>query len=179
MDQQINNEMTNHVSERFTALLMANQRRIYGYILSLVPNPSDADDILQETALIMCKKFSEYKADTSFHSWAIKISYFTIVNFNRKKQRRSVKLRDDIFRMIANAQQEIHSDNYSERADSLKSCTEALKPKDREIIDLHFNKGLKVVDIAQQVGRSADTLYKSISRIIIILRQCIQKKLST
>jgi DNA-directed RNA polymerase specialized sigma24 family protein len=38
--------------EQFTRLLLQNQKRIWGLILSLVPNGTEADDILQETCAV-------------------------------------------------------------------------------------------------------------------------------
>ncbi|HRS72819.1 MAG TPA: hypothetical protein P5175_13345, partial [Anaerohalosphaeraceae bacterium] len=44
----------------FVSLLTAQQTRIYAYILSLVPNFSDADDILQDTTKIMWERFDDF-----------------------------------------------------------------------------------------------------------------------
>ena len=43
-------------SDDFVALLTKHQRRLHAYIFSLVWNPADADDILQETNLVLLKK---------------------------------------------------------------------------------------------------------------------------
>src|ERR687897_879477 len=42
--------------KRLVALITLHQRRIYSYIYTLVPNRQDADDILQETSLVICEK---------------------------------------------------------------------------------------------------------------------------
>ena len=41
----------------FLRLFLQNQRRLYAYILTLLPNRADADDVLQETSLVMWDKF--------------------------------------------------------------------------------------------------------------------------
>ena len=46
-------------TERFLALLMSNQRRVHAFILSLVPNRNDADDLLQESIVVMWRCASE------------------------------------------------------------------------------------------------------------------------
>jgi len=38
--------------EQFLRLLMMNDKRIYAYILSFVPNAADADDIMQEASAV-------------------------------------------------------------------------------------------------------------------------------
>ena len=39
--------------EVFTRLLLQNQRRIAGLIFSLVPRGTDADDVMQETCVVL------------------------------------------------------------------------------------------------------------------------------
>ena len=44
-------------SKRFMSLLMQNQTRIHTYILCHIPNRADAEDILQDTIVVMLDKF--------------------------------------------------------------------------------------------------------------------------
>src|SRR5262249_54956902 len=46
-------------SKVFLPLFLQNQRRLYAYILTLLPNRADADDVLQEASLVMWDKFDE------------------------------------------------------------------------------------------------------------------------
>ena len=48
-----------HYSSDFLQLLLNNQMRIYAFILSLVRNYDDADDLMQDTANTMWQKYSE------------------------------------------------------------------------------------------------------------------------
>ncbi len=54
-------DSNNKKTKIFLSLLMANQRRINSYILSVVPNFSDADDIMQETISVMWRKFDRFE----------------------------------------------------------------------------------------------------------------------
>ena len=46
--------------KQLVALLTQHQRRIFAYIYTLVHDRTDAEDILQETNLIICEKFHEF-----------------------------------------------------------------------------------------------------------------------
>ena len=65
---------TNAGYEAFLQLLTANQSRIMGFILAMVPNRSVADDILQETTLLMWEKFKNFQDGTNFTAWGISIA---------------------------------------------------------------------------------------------------------
>src|SRR3954467_5741619 len=74
-------------TERFMRLFLAHQRRFYGLILSLVPNVTDADDLLQETAALMWQKFAEFRPGTDFAAWGLRFAR-NLVSNHRKKTRR-------------------------------------------------------------------------------------------
>ena len=47
---------SNKETKAFISLLVPNQRRIQAFILTLVPNINDAEDIYQETISEMCHR---------------------------------------------------------------------------------------------------------------------------
>src|SRR5262249_11570774 len=44
----------------FLRLFLQNKRRLYAYVLTLLPNRADADDVLQEASLVLWDKFDEH-----------------------------------------------------------------------------------------------------------------------
>ena len=50
----------------FAALLRENRSRVFGYLLALVQNLSDAEDLYQQTALVLWEKFSQYEPGYRF-----------------------------------------------------------------------------------------------------------------
>ena len=41
-------------------MFVKNQRRIYGYILTVVPDCNEADDLFQQTSLVLWEKAGVY-----------------------------------------------------------------------------------------------------------------------
>src|SRR5256885_12120337 len=62
--------------KRLMALMTRHQRQMFSYIYVLVPNRSDAEDLLQETSLVICEKFHEFREGTDFVAWACQIAYW-------------------------------------------------------------------------------------------------------
>ena len=79
--------------KRLVALLTRHQRQIFSYIYVLVPKRADAEDLLQETSLVICEKFNEFKEGTDFVAWACQIAYWR-VRYSRQKFARSKVLFD-------------------------------------------------------------------------------------
>ena len=44
----------------YSQMITRIQKSLYAFILSLLPNRNEAEDILQETNLILCKKANEF-----------------------------------------------------------------------------------------------------------------------
>ena len=57
----------------FMRLVMQHDRQWKAYVVSLVPNWADADDILQDTKLELWERFAEYDPAGDFGAWARKI----------------------------------------------------------------------------------------------------------
>ena len=59
-------EKENVKIEAFVSLFASHQARIYSFILSRIPNFSEADDVMQETSKMMWIKFDEFERGTDF-----------------------------------------------------------------------------------------------------------------
>ena len=67
--------------EEFVRLFQRHERSIYGYILSHVPNISAADDICQNTNLLLWKAFGQFDSTRDFGVWARTIAYFQVLRY--------------------------------------------------------------------------------------------------
>lgn len=61
--------------KRLMALMTRHQRQIFSYIYTLVPRRHDAEDLLQETSVVICEKFEEFRPGTDFVAWACQIAW--------------------------------------------------------------------------------------------------------
>src|SRR5215471_21378774 len=86
MDSDANNETENR--KRLLVLMTKHQRQIFAYIYALVPNRYDAEDLLQETCVVICEKFHEFEEGTDFVAWACQIAYWR-VRYSWQKYARS------------------------------------------------------------------------------------------
>src|ERR1051326_7889125 len=81
--------------KRLMALMTRHQRQIFAYIYTLVPDRHDAEDLLQETSLVICEKFDEFVPGTDFVAWACQIAWWRIRYSRQKFARAKVGFDDD------------------------------------------------------------------------------------
>jgi RNA polymerase sigma-70 factor (ECF subfamily) len=142
----------------------------------MVHNRENAEELLQETATILWSKFDEYKEDTNFGAWAISIARLKTLEFFRERKK-SRMVFDDTFYEKVSAQAKELSDDLPVRAEALKNCIDKLGGNQKKLLSQRFRKGLAIKKISQLTGRPLGSLYHFFSRMIIGLRNCVEKRL--
>jgi RNA polymerase sigma-70 factor (ECF subfamily) len=161
---------------RFMYLYTANQNRIYGFILTMIPDWSGADDVLQETAGVLWSKFHEFRPGTDFIAWALSIARFEALSYLRKKKRNDKRFSDIAMQNICeSAASSVNKDN--DRLDALRGCVGKLKATERDLLAMRYESGATIKSIASRLDRSVDTLYKEFRRIHVALLNCIRRQL--
>src|SRR5438067_5082172 len=85
----------------FLRLFLQNERRLYAYVLTLLPNRADADDVLQEASLVMWDKFDDGQPPNDFTAWGCRIAYFKVLDFYKKRQRSRVLFSQAMLERVA------------------------------------------------------------------------------
>jgi RNA polymerase sigma-70 factor, ECF subfamily len=163
--------------ERFAALFEQHGRAIYGHIRSLVPNAVDADEVFQETSLILWQKFDQYRPDTDFRAWACRIAYYKVLNL-RDRQYRSPRLFSPRFLDLVSEELVVMSDVLDARTEALLLCRDKLSRRDRDLLDRFHREGATAKEVARWAGRNVHYVYRAIRRIHDALFDCIQRALS-
>jgi RNA polymerase sigma-70 factor (ECF subfamily) len=81
----------------FAELAMPYMSALYSAALRMTRNPSDAEDLVQETYLRAYRGFSGFKEGTNLKAWLYKILTNTYINSYRAKKRRPEQVElDDV-----------------------------------------------------------------------------------
>jgi RNA polymerase sigma-70 factor (ECF subfamily) len=59
----------------------------------------------------------------------------------------------------------------------LARCFEELRPNDRDLITARYTQGVNMSELADQIGRPTNSVYKSLGRIRQTLLACIERRL--
>jgi len=62
--------------------LVAAQAGLYSYILTLLPWSDQANDVLQETNLVLWREAAEFSRESNFQAWACRVAYFQAERVN-------------------------------------------------------------------------------------------------
>ena len=85
------NETTSERAARFERDAMPYLDQLYSAALRTTRNPSDAEDLVQETFAKAFAAFHQYKPGTNLKAWLYRIQTNTYINTYRKKQRQPLE----------------------------------------------------------------------------------------
>lgn len=162
----------------FVYLLTKHERRIYGYILSLVPHWNDADEILQETNLRLWDEFDKFRPGTDFNAWALRVAYFQVLTWRKQRSRHKLVFDDSLIEQIHETQ-EASSELIEARREALRTCLESVNEDSRVILSKYYSDGERAAAIAQAMNRSAQSVYKGLQRLRASLHRCVELRLRT
>ena len=167
-------------SKLFLRLFLQNERRLYAYIVTLLPHRADADDVFQEASLVLWDKFDDDNPPAGFAAWACRIAYFKVLDFCKKRQRSRVFFSQALMERLAEtAVEQAAALQLDERREALASCLEKLRPRDRELLAHRFAQGATTQSAADQDGRSVEAVYKALAKIRQNLFDCVTRSLMT
>jgi RNA polymerase sigma-70 factor (ECF subfamily) len=161
---------------QFIRVFLENERRIYAFIVSILPNFNDAEDVLQETSLVLWQKFDQYQSGTDFVAWACRIAQLEVLKFYRRKGRSKLLISQQAMDAVAEKTVD-YGAQLEARQNALSTCLQRLSGRDRDLLERRYVKSHSPSQIASQVGRSIHAIYKALTRIHDDLMNCIQRKM--
>jgi RNA polymerase sigma-70 factor, ECF subfamily len=163
---------------QFVRLFAQHEHQVYAYIVSVLANWADADEVMQETSVALWEMFGDFTEGTNFTSWACRIAYFRILRFREKQRRDRHEFNQEFVEAVSATALE-ESDTFEFRRLALGGCVEKLRPDDRRLLQMCYADGGTIKHAAERLRRPAKGVYKALARIRQALFDCVQRKLSS
>lgn len=161
---------------RIQQLFVAHQGKVLAFILSLQPGFSAADDILQETFLVVSRKADAFEVGTNFLAWACTIARFKVLEFRRRQTSASPQLSDEaLHSLTAEIAEEAF---FDERLAVLRGCLHRLAPRARELIWQRYHGGHEPEEIAREISWTPGAVRVALSRARASLRECVETRMA-
>jgi len=161
----------------YIQLLTSSQSRIYAYILSLVLDPAQADDILQNTNIVLWEKEDEFELGTNFIAWAFRIAYFQVRAYRKQQQRERLVFDEDLVNGLAEAACRV-DETFESRQRLLRRCLEKLSDHQRGFIRRRYRAGSSLQRIASETGKKENAVKQILFRARRALMECVRAGLA-
>ena len=148
------------------------------YVFSILPHHGACDDVVQETCLFLWQRRDECAKETNFKAWAFRVAWFKAMAYRRDHQRENiVNFSESCLHQIAEAAETLADDTH-ERLVALRHCLSSLTPDQIRLLRLKYVDQGSLTDYARSIQQQPSRVQKTLSRLRLALRQCIESKLS-
>ena len=151
------------------------QGDLFGYILSLSGNYTEAKDILQEANLVIIKKVHSFEEGTSFRGWCFTIARFQVMAHRKKNSREKLVFSDNTFDDISSGFIDLSKEEKEEKFAILEDCISKLPDKQQLIIKKKYLAGLSLKNIAEEINSNENSLSQALFRARKNLIECVHK----
>lgn len=160
----------------FLARYLAIQDDLRGFVEAVVRDRALADDVMQEVALVLWRKFAAYDpARGPFAAWARGIATTEILRQRARFARRQALLPDAAVAALDRAWAGGDGDPWLE---ALERCLGAVAPGQRALLELRYRDGLDLDAIAARAGRGVEAVGKGLQRLRQALADCVRRRVA-
>ena len=162
--------------EQVVGLIASNQSALLAHAIALMPNHSDAEDMLQRTNIILWRKRDRFKLGTNFGAWAFTVMRLEARKFySKRKEKNWLIFDDEVASMVGDHLAEMPFRESSVRAEALRMCLNRLSVPHRQLVLDRYQAELTVAECASKMERSEGGLRVTIHRLRSTLRKCVEK----
>ncbi|MFH1707243.1 MAG: sigma-70 family RNA polymerase sigma factor [Planctomycetota bacterium] len=159
--------------------LLEHRDVLFSYTMALVRDWNTAEEVFQETSLVILKKAQEGVTVRDFGAWSREIARRTALNFwktsrNERHGSLTEATVDAIDAAFAGREQE-HPAATTGLLARLAECLEKLPGNLRQLVDLRYRDGLSFQAIGDHTGKSAGAAQVALSRTRVALHDCLKQ----
>ncbi len=160
--------------EAFQRLYQNTDKTKYGFILSILRNPQDAEEIMQETYLKIWTSAAGYKSQGKPLAWMFTIARnLCYMKFRDQKREADIGLSD-----LSEGELGEFCPQIEDAADKmvLKAALHILNEEERQIVLLHTTAGMKHREIAADLEMPLATVLSKYNRAMKKLQKHLREE---
>jgi len=170
--------------DALSELIARYQNRLYRYLLRMVRQPAEAEDLFQQTWLKVVEKIRSFDTSRNFDAWLFTLARNLAIDHLRRIRPQSLDepLAGD--ERVETAAERIPSDERgpfdrafaAERRSRIGTAMQELPLIYREVLVLRFEEEMKIEEIAQVTGAPLSTVKTRLRRSLAQLRQELEAR---
>lgn len=163
-------------SEDFAALYSRYHLDLLRYVLTLLPDRHQAEDVVQEVARLLWQKREQYDPAKSFAAWARGFAYLEVLKVLRRQSVRGKYFSEQLVEQLAEERM-ANEDQLSLQREALSECLRKLDADSRDLLESRYTGEMTLQQVAEKQGKSANAVYLAMHRIRQKLLECVNRRL--
>jgi RNA polymerase sigma-70 factor, ECF subfamily len=173
------NRQAGHLADdEFVRLFVQHQRALMVYLRTLLSEPADAEEVMQETSMVLWHKRQQFVPGTNFAGWAMQVAHYEVHKFRRRQKHVPQAIDEELLSQLA-TEMIAYWDLFEARHRALGQCLDALNQHDRNLVHVAYSVNTTKKDASRLLGMTPNGLYRALDRVRRRLHRCIQLRLTT
>jgi RNA polymerase sigma-70 factor (ECF subfamily) len=165
--------------DRLIREFQRDRLRLIAYIRVLTGDADLTEDIFQEVSVVVLQKAEEFAAGADLQAWCRGIARNVVLREREKSRRIRTFEGDRIVELVDAAFAErAQGDPLESRHSLLRSCLRMLAAPSRELLQLRYDSGLSLREVAQKLRRTEPAVQVALSRVRKWLHECVERRAS-
>ena len=167
--------------DALSALLTRYQNRLYRYLLRLVREPAEAEDLFQQTWIRVAEKIRQYDPRRNFEAWLFTVARNIAIDHLRRIRPQSLDEpiegapgESAATRLQSSERPVLDGIVERERTSRLAHALDLLPVTHREVLTLRFEEEMKLEEIAEVIDIPLSTVKTRLRRALDRLRQTLE-----
>ncbi|MEO0474680.1 MAG: sigma-70 family RNA polymerase sigma factor [Planctomycetota bacterium] len=163
--------------EQIVEALHQHRSSLIGYAWVVVGDAQLADDVFQDVSLAAIKKADQIQGGEHLVPWLRHAIRLRGLEVRRNRGKHAASLSPEVLDLFENISTEMTRSSETDRMSSLRRCVDRMPEHTRGLLAMRYERDMKPGEIAEQLGKSNQAIYKAIKRIHIALARCIKDRL--
>ncbi len=161
--------------------LVQHRSEVFGYIMAMVRDVHDAEDLFQEVSLAVVRQAGEAGKVEDLVGWMKSIARNLVRNFWRQQRTRETLAlpTEELARVIDEACEQSRPDPLvlQEEHGAMLKCLGKLRGRARHIMQLRFLQGMEYEEMSRELQQKPNAIRQAVLRTRQALLKCIEATL--
>jgi RNA polymerase sigma-70 factor (ECF subfamily) len=163
--------------EQVMRLALEHRAQLWGFLMGLAKSPQLAEDLFQNTYLVICEKWEQFQPGTNFLAWARQIARYEFLAAVDPGRRPFVTKEAEVLEAaLAAAVPPDRPAADAGRREALRACLREMPGRGHRALALRYGEGLGGGAVARRMGVSLNALYTLLSRVRKQLLDCVERR---
>ncbi|QNN23973.1 sigma-70 family RNA polymerase sigma factor [Planctomycetales bacterium ZRK34] len=162
--------------EPLVRILLKERAKLTAYIWSIVRDVHVTDDVYQDLCVKAIAKREQIRDRSHLLAWCRRVARDEAVTVLRRSGRQPMVFDTTVLDLLETEWQSEDAHQTNETVEALRLCIEQLTPNNQRILRLRYMQNLPGAQVAAELDRKLDTVYKALTRIHKSLLECIERR---
>jgi RNA polymerase sigma-70 factor (ECF subfamily) len=161
--------------EQFMHAFISAEPKMRIYALSCGLPVNEVDDLIQDAALVLWRRYGDYDPSRPFIPWALGVVFYLMQEARRDSRKAQRLLSPEVAKRLLDTCTSM-SREVDARREALRRCVRRLSDQQRALLHSRYVEHLSLSGMAQRLKKNLSAVNMALHRIRMALLRCVEQE---